>query len=130
MIIKNKAKERRSFMYLKREIGKYGEEKAIEYIKKKGYAIIEKNFSCKQGEIDIIATNKEYLIFIEVKTRTNLEYGSPSESVNSIKQKHMYQSAKYYLYLHGLEKCFIRFDVVEVYISNSICRIHHIPQII
>ena len=58
-------------MYLRHEIGKLGEDLAIKYLKEKGYEIIERNFRCKQGEIDIIAKAKEEYVFIEVKTRTN-----------------------------------------------------------
>ena len=117
-------------MYLKQELGKLGEEKAVEYLKSQGYTIIERNFLCRQGEIDIIAAKNEYLIFIEVKTRSNLLYGSPSEAVNNIKQKHMYKCAKYYLYLNRLEKCFVTFDVIEVLVENFDCKINHIMQIL
>ena len=82
-------------MYKKHKIGKYGEEVAKRYLKLKGYNIVQSNFSCRQGEIDIIANDDKELVFIEVKTRSNLLYGYPVEAVNSTKQTHMYRVAKY-----------------------------------
>ena len=86
-------------MYKKHEIGKLGEQLAENYLIQNHYTILEKNFMCKQGEIDIIAFGENYLVFIEVKTRSSLLYGKPIDSVNNIKQKHLYKSAKFYLYL-------------------------------
>ncbi len=85
-------------MYYKQETGKTGEELASKYIEKQGYKIVERNFRCRQGEIDIIAEDKQELVFIEVKTRTNLSYGFPAEAVNYVKQKHINKATKYYLY--------------------------------
>ena len=62
-------------MYASHELGKQGENYACQYLKTKGYQIIQRNFSCKQGEIDIIAKDKEEYVFIEVKTRHNFHYG-------------------------------------------------------
>ncbi len=71
-------------MYLKHELGILGEQIATNYLKSQNYEILNRNFSCKQGEIDIIAKdNKEY-VFVEVKTRTNSDYGEPVDSVNKI----------------------------------------------
>jgi len=117
-------------MYIKQEIGKYGEILAIKYLQKQNYEIIEKNFYCRQGEIDIVAKKDEYIVFVEVKTRTNSAFGNPSEAVGSFKQKHMYKSAKYYLYKRRQLDAFVRFDVIEVYITKNKVYIHHIRQII
>jgi putative endonuclease len=117
-------------MYKRHEIGKIGEEIAEKYLKNKGYKIIEKNFYCRQGEIDIIAKSTKELIFVEVKTRTGLLYGKPSEAVDNIKQKHIYNSAKYYLYKNHLEKSFIRFDVIEIYMTKEKIRVNHIKQVL
>ena len=117
-------------MYERHVIGKYGEDVAERYLKQKGYNIIERNFECRQGELDIIAENREYIIFIEVKTRSNLLYGKPIDAVKGKKQEHMYKVAKYYLHIHGLEKRYIRFDVVEVYVEKGVAKVNHIRQII
>lgn len=117
-------------MYLRHEIGKIGEDLATKYLENLGYTIIERNFVAKQGEIDIIAKDKEELVFIEVKTRTNTLYGKPIDAVNEIKQKHLISTTKYYLYSKHLENEFVRLDVVEVYLREGLYRVNHIKQII
>ena len=117
-------------MYERHVIGKYGEDVAERYLKQKGYRIIKRNFSCRQGELDIIAENNEYLVFIEVKTRSNFLYGKPIEAVGKYKIKHMYKVAKYFLHTQGWENRFVRFDVIEVYIDRGIAKVKHIRQII
>ena len=111
-------------------IGNFGEDLAASYLKNIGYKILEQNFSCKQGEIDIICLDKNEIVFVEVKTRTNTNYGFPSEAVNNLKKKHIYNSAKYYVYINNLYNEFIRFDVIEIYINNNKYKINHIKQII
>ena len=119
-------------MYFRQEIGKWGENLACKYLEKNNYKIIERNFLCHQGEIDIIAKdrNQREIIFIEVKTRSNLKYGNPAEAVNKEKQRHIKQAAKYYIYRNSLTSLAIRVDVIEVYIQKLNCRINHIKQIL
>lgn len=116
-------------MYIRHEIGKMGEDLAVKYLEQIGYKIIERNFECRQGEIDIIAIDKNELVFIEVKTRTNIKYGKPAEAVDKNKQKHLTKAVKYYLYSRHLENEFVRIDVVEVYIYEHKYRVNHIKQI-
>lgn len=115
-------------MYIKQEIGKLGEDIAAHYLKQNGYTILDRNFECRQGEIDIIALDKKEVVFIEVKTRTSNKYGTPSEAVNKIKQKHMLQTIKYYLYIRNLSDEFVRIDVIEVYIKDNVYKVNHIKQ--
>ena len=115
-------------MYIKKEIGNFGENIAEYYLKQNGYIILDRNFECRQGEIDIIALDKKEIVFIEVKTRRNNKYGTPSEAVNKIKQKHMLQAIKYYLYIRNLSEEFIRIDVIEVYIKDNVNKVNHIKQ--
>lgn len=117
-------------MYNKQQIGKIGEDIAAEYLKKQGYSIMERNFRCKQGEIDMIAMDKEEIVFIEVKTRLSLNYGLPSEAVNQQKKRHLMKTIQYYLYQRNLEDHFIRMDVVEIYIRHNKAYINHIKQAI
>lgn len=97
--------------------GKKSEELAAAFLKKKGYAILTQNFTCKLGEIDIIARQGREIVFVEVKSRSNINYGFPQESVTKTKQAKLRQVALYYLKIHGLvdENC--RFDVVSIYLS-------------
>ena len=115
-------------MCIKQLVGKGGEEKACEYLKKRGYEIIKTNFSCREGEIDIIAKDKNReLVFIEVKTRRNFAFGMPSESINLRKQEHIKKVANYYLYQNKIIDVPVRFDAIEVLIGKTYL-IHHIKQ--
>lgn len=118
-------------MYFRQEIGKWGEKLASQYLEENNYKVIEKNFLCRQGEIDIIAQDitKNELVFIEVKTRSNFKYGNPVDAVNKEKQKHMLQAIKYYLYKNHIKNIPIRIDVIEVYIVQNY-KINHIKQIL
>lgn len=115
-------------MYRSHVIGKNGEEEVEKYLINKGYEIIEKNFSCKLGEIDIIAKDKEELVIIEVKTRTSNKYGAPAEAVGKTKQHHILKTSQYYLMKNRLENVYVRLDVIEVYVKNEQYIINHIKQ--
>ena len=101
------------------EFGRFGEEKALSYLENQNYEIIARNFSCNQGEIDIIAKDKDEIVFCEVKTRNSFKYGKPVDAVDSFKQKHIWNVAQYYLYKNNLLNSFVRFDVIEVYLKNN-----------
>ena len=115
-------------MYKNHIVGKKGEDIVTDFFKKKGYKIIERNFFCNQGEIDIIAVDKNEIVFIEVKTRNNTNYGMPSEAVTKEKQKHFKRATEYYIYKNNLYNEFIRLDVVEVLFKEDKCIINHIKQ--
>ena len=115
-------------MYQRHIIGKYGEDVAERYLMQKGYNIIERNFMCKQGEIDIIAEHSKYIVFIEVKTRSNYKYGTPAMATNNIKKQHIKSAANIFLYINKFDKFEIRFDVIEVFINNGKCYINHIKN--
>lgn len=99
--------------YYKKQLGNSGEEAAGLHLQQNGYKIIQKNYRCKLGEIDIIAKDADYLVFIEVKSRKNTQYGTPSEAVNYFKQQKIKKVAQYYLMTKGIEPN-VRFDVVEI----------------
>ena len=113
----------------RQELGKEGEDFAADYLQKQGYEIIDRNFECKQGEIDIIAKDKNEYVFIEVKTRQNLHYGMPCDAVDERKQKHIWNATRYYIYSHKLEDQYIRIDVIEIYKRKNRFYLHHIKQI-
>lgn len=117
-------------MYYNHERGKEGENIATKYLEQNGYEIIDRNFRCKSGEIDVIAKNNGEYVFIEVKTRSNKNYGLASEAVNKQKIKHLLRAIKYYIYINRLENKFIRIDVIEVYIKQNKAYINHIKQVI
>ena len=97
-----------------KEVGKKGEEVAFQFLKKNGYRIIERNYVCKTGEVDLIAKEKETLVFIEVKTRTSTAFGPPQLAVNASKQKQLSKVALTYLKEKHLEEVKARFDVVAI----------------
>ena len=117
-------------MHIKKELGNIGEQIAVDYLEKNNYKILKRNFYCKQGEIDVIAKKSQEIVFIEVKTRSSLDFGKPSEAVNSIKLKHMYKTAQYFLYKSHSINNFIRFDVIEVLVEDGKFNVNHIKQII
>ena len=99
--------------------GRWGEETAAAYLRRRHYTIVAANYRCRLGEIDLIAENRDYLVFVEVKLRSNLRYGMPRESVTAKKQEKLRSAALLYLSMHGLDAP-ARFDVAEVYTD-----VHH-----
>lgn len=96
-------------------MGTQYEEIASEYLRTLGYEILEKNFRCRLGEIDIVAKEQNYLCFIEVKYRKTAGKGHPEEAVDRRKQNRICRVADYYLLSHaGDENVEVRFDVVAI----------------
>ncbi len=93
--------------------GKSGEDAAVKHLQKLGYIILERNFYCKLGEIDIIARYKEYLVFIEVKLRKNNRFGGAAVAVDRFKQQKIKRTAALYLQKNDIEPP-VRFDVVLI----------------
>jgi len=103
----------------KKEIGRKGEELALRFLKKRGYQIIERNYVCKMGEMDIIARDRDILVFVEVKTRTSTTFGPPQLAVNPKKQSQMSKVALYFLKEKKLEDVKARFDVVAILLGQK-----------
>lgn len=109
----------------KKELGKWGEKLATKYLKLKGYRIIENNYSCKLGEIDIIAEKSNYLVFIEVKTRRSENFGLPQAAVDYRKQEKIKKVASYYIAYNNDKDLQVRFDVISILVWNLKPRIEH-----
>ena len=100
----------------KKEIGDKGEKLAVRHLKSRGYEILERNFSVHNiGEIDVVARDGEYLCFVEVRMRSRSDFGTPAQTVTPEKQRRIIRTAQYYINNNGLEKTYVRFDIVEVY---------------
>lgn len=110
------------------ELGQKGEFEVCKYLDELGYFIVAKNFKCTYGEIDIVATDKNEIVFIEVKTRGSKKYGEAREAVDKFKKKHIKKAATFFIYKNKLENRFIRFDVVEVYAHKEKYVINHIKN--
>jgi putative endonuclease len=100
-------------------LGARGEKAAAKYLRRHGYKILLKNFRSGKAEVDIVARQKEWLVFVEVKTRKTEEFGLPSEAVQREKQRNLSKAALDYLRLLGNPKIHFRFDIVEVVIADG-----------
>lgn len=107
--------------------GAIGEKLAVSYLIKNNYKIIDRNFKCKLGEIDIIATIDDVVVFVEVKTRKSFIYGYPYEAVTLSKQQKIIKTAHSYIKLKKIMDKQYRFDIIEVYLNGNI-RINHIKN--
>jgi putative endonuclease len=95
-------------------LGKEGERLAERYLQKKGYKLVERNYRCTAGELDLIVLDQRVVVFVEVKTRTGHGFGTPLEAVEFRKQRKMIQAAQFFLAVKGLQQRDARFDVVGV----------------
>lgn len=100
-------------------LGVIGEELAYHYLAARGYKIIQKNYECALGEIDLIAKHDGVLVFVEVKSRANCEMGSPAEAVTPAKQHQIVKTASFYLKRYGIKEMACRFDVVSVLLPRD-----------
>jgi putative endonuclease len=100
--------------YQRKQLGRQGEEAAEHYLKKKGYSVICRNYTCVIGEIDLIALDNGVLVFVEVRSRSSLCYGLAQESISKRKQHKLRQLAWYYLKAEGKTGISCRFDVIAV----------------
>ena len=114
-------------MYIRHNLGKTGEEIAEIYLIKNGYKILERNFSCRQGEIDIIARDIKEIVFVEVKTRKTNICGSPLGAITKEKYKHMKQGAFLYLQENkGFKK--FRIDAISIILRPEL-KIEHLKNV-
>ena len=109
-----------------KDIGNLGEDLAVKFLLEKGYELLERNFFKPFGEIDIIAKDKDYLVFIEVKARKNVNFGFPREFVNKNKIKKIQDVAQMYMLEKNLFGIKIRFDVIEIIFDEH--KITHIDN--
>lgn len=103
----------------KRTIGAKGEQLAVRFLKKNRYKILQRNYRCKNGEIDIICYDHGIIAFVEVKTRYSSRYGPPELSVTEAKKRQIIKVALHYLAKKKIESINLRFDVVSISYSPS-----------
>lgn len=97
-----------------RDQGQRGEERAVEHLLDRGYSVVERNFRCRLGEIDIIARDGDALVFVEVRTRTDGRRGTALETVTPAKQRRIARVAEVYLSMRRQHAAACRFDVVGI----------------
>jgi putative endonuclease len=103
----------------RQEVGKLGEKAAQKFLKKQGYRIRETGFRCRRGEIDIIAEKKDCLVFVEVRTKTNLDFGTPEESITQAKKERLIATALTYATTHQDIPSLWRIDVVAIELDDK-----------
>jgi len=113
----------------RQRIGQFGENAAAEFLKDRGYEVIERNYRCPIGEIDIVARDGRWLVFVEVKTRTGGRYGHPFESITNQKLARMRRLAAHWSELHNRDGLRIRLDAVSVLFRNERVLIEHLKQV-
>lgn len=107
--------------------GKRGEDVAASYLEQKGYKIIQRNFRSGSLEVDIIAENKEWLVFVEVKLRYSENHGGPWEAVNQKKRRHIIMAADNYIRRNQPDKE-VRFDIISIVDRNGKSEVEHIED--
>ncbi len=98
----------------RRQEGAQGEDKAVEVLRKEGYKVITRNYRSPFGEVDIIARDGGYLVFVEVKTRTSRIFGDPMDAITADKKRHIIRSALFYMKQNRVQDKKIRFDVLGI----------------
>lgn len=109
------------------DTGNAGEDQAARFLTENGYEILARNYRHQHAEIDLIAQKDKLLIFVEVKTRTNLSFGNPEEFVSRDKIKLVMKAAEHYIFATDWQYD-IRFDVLSVAMANSRVQINHIED--
>ena len=100
-------------------LGKIGENIAVTFLQHKGYRILYRNWHCSFGEIDIVAQEKDFVAFVEIKTRTNLDFGPPYSAVNDIKQARLIKLAQVFLKRYGMTDSPCRIDVISISVGKN-----------
>jgi putative endonuclease len=111
----------------KLSFGKKGEDLAVQYLEERGFVILERNWHFKHTEVDIIAKNHEFLVIVEVKTRTGNSFGEPYTAVDYHKQRSLIFAAERYIYSHHLD-LEVRFDIVSIILGHQHPGITHIKE--
>ncbi|MBE9529006.1 MAG: YraN family protein [Proteobacteria bacterium] len=111
------------------EKGRRGEAEAVKLLRSSGYKIVEQNYRCPYGEIDIIAIDSKGkgkpIVFVEVKARTSERYGTAAEAVGARKQRHIIDASHAFIESKKLGEPYIRFDVITVMLGDNGCSVEH-----
>jgi putative endonuclease len=117
-------------MAAKDELGKRGEALAAEHLVARGYAILERNWRCAIGEIDIVALDADEVVFVEVKTRTSVTFGHPFEAITSVKLARMRRLATAWCEAHPESRRHVRIDVVAIIApTHGLIEIEHLQSV-
>lgn len=114
----------------RRDLGRWGENVAAAHLESTGHLIVERNWRCREGEIDLVTRDGETLVFVEVKTRRGHDYGGPEEALTSHKAQKLMRLGQLYVYEHALDDVNWRIDLVAIELDRQghLLRCDHIPN--
>ena len=112
----------------RRLFGQHGEQRAAQFLQDLGYTIVNRNYRCQRGEIDLVARDKETLVFVEVRTHRSREFGDPLASINRRKQRQIAMTALHYLSRFHLHDRAARFDVIGIMGEGEAAQLTHIKS--
>ncbi|MBR1645567.1 MAG: YraN family protein [Selenomonadaceae bacterium] len=116
-------------MTRQKNLGNFGEDCAAKFLEEQGYTIVARNFRIRSAEIDIIAQIDGTIVFVEVKARSNIRHGLPSEAVTIRKQKKIIEATGVFLQDENFCDCACRFDVIEIFLDGQrVVEINHIEN--
>lgn len=110
-------------------VGKYGEDRASEFLERQGYQVIDRNWRCNIGEIDIVARDHDCLVFAEVKTRTRVGFGHPFEAITGAKIQKMRQLVGEWCRANKIASVQVRLDAISVLLTSGRVHIEHLKQV-
>ncbi len=113
----------------RQRLGTFGENAAVEFLSSRGYQIIDRNYRCELGEIDIVAQDGRWVVFVEVKTRSGGGYGHPFEAITKQKLNRMRKLAAHWSDLHSAPGARFRLDAVSVLVRDGRVLIEHLKQV-
>ena len=108
-------------MRAKDELGRRGEQAAVEYLQRAGFRILDRNWRCAEGEIDIVAVERQVLVVCEVKTRSGTGFGTPAEAISRVKRNRLRRLAVRWLVAHGVLFDEVRVDVLGLLTNRAGC---------
>ena len=112
----------------RRGFGDEAEGAAARHLEALGYTLLDRNYQCRQGELDIVAEHDGCLCFVEVRMRSTAAWGDPSHTVSFAKQRRVVKAALRYLHEHRVRERAIRFDVISVLGRGAAAKVEHIPN--
>ena len=116
-------------MNTNKSVGKYGEDRATDFLERLGYQVLERNWRCNSGEIDIVARDHDCLVFAEVKTRTRVGFGHPFEAITKTKMQRMRHLVGEWCRAHEIASVQVRLDAISVLLTGGRVHIEHLKQV-
>lgn len=116
-------------MIQKHILGRYGEDRAAAHLSNLGYEIIDRNWQCRSGEIDLIARDQDQIVFVEVKTRNGNGFGHPFEAITDAKLAKLRKSVAEWCRSKKLSGVMVRLDAISVMVSGGLVQIEHLKQV-